>query len=138
MSLPPYLQSLNIYARDRNDLDLSSKEDTYKFFQDNNPDYFKYPGDWGYWHPLDFLNENLLIQLNVLNAAKKFDARKVLFFASSCMYPKNSNNPLKESQIFSGDLRVKPVLLMQLQKTLWNSMVSKFLAVNSSSFILSI
>jgi len=100
----------NIITKDRSDLDLSSKEDTYKFFKDNNPEIvILAAGRVGGIvqnrdYPLDFLNENLFIQLNVLNAAKKFDVRKLLFFASSCMYPKNSNNPLKESQIFSGDL----------------------------------
>jgi GDP-L-fucose synthase len=100
----------NIITKERSDLDLLSKEDTYKFFQDNNPEVvILAAGKVGGIlqnrdYPLDFLNENLLIQLNVLNAAEKFGARKVLFFGSSCMYPKNSNEPLKESQIFSGDL----------------------------------
>jgi GDP-L-fucose synthase len=141
MSLPPYLQSLNIYARDRNDLDLSSKEDTYKFFQDNNPEIvILAAGRVGGIvqnrdYPLDFLNENLLIQLNVLNAAKKFDARKVLFFASSCMYPKNSNNPLKESQIFSGDLESTSIAYATAKYAGVQMCQAINIQTNSSSFI---
>jgi GDP-L-fucose synthase len=131
----------NIIIKDRNDLDLSSKKDTYKFFQDNNPEIvILAAGRVGGIlqnrdYPLDFLNENLLIQLNVLNAAKKFDARKVLFFASSCMYPKNSNNPLKESQIFSGDLESTSIAYATAKYAGVQMCQAINIQSNSSSFI---
>lgn len=131
----------NIITKDRNNLDLLSKEDTYKFFQDNNPEIvILAAGRVGGIvqnrdYPLDFLNENLLIQLNVLNAAKKFDARRVLFFASSCMYPKNSNNPLKESQIFSGNLESTSIAYATAKYAGVQMCQAINIETNSSSFI---
>ncbi len=131
----------NIITKNRIDLDLLSKEDTYKFFQENHPEVVIIAaGKVGGIiqnrdYPLDFLNENLLIQLNVLNAAKKFDVRKVLFFASSCMYPKNSNKPLKESQIFSGDLESTSIAYATAKYTGVQMCQSINIQNNSSAFI---
>ena len=100
----------NIIVRNRCELDLTSQSDTFKFFQYFQPEVVilaagKVGGiienrDF----PLDFLNINLLIQSNVFNSAREFGVKKLLFFGSSCMYPKNSNIPLKENQIFRGEL----------------------------------
>lgn len=131
----------NIIKRDRRDLDLLSKEDTYNFFNENHPELvILSAGKVGGIiqnrdYPLDFLNENLLIQLNVLNAAKEFGTKRVLFFASSCMYPKNSNSPLKESQIFSGDLESTSIAYATAKYAGVQMCQSINIQNNSSSFI---
>ena len=52
--------------------------------------------------PADFINANLAIQLNVLAAAHRVGVKKLLLFASSCMYPRECPQPMDEDQLFSG------------------------------------
>ena len=47
-------------------------------------------------YPVDFLLENLKIQNNIIEAAWKNNTKRLLFLGSSCIYPKNSNQPIKE------------------------------------------
>lgn len=47
------------------------------------------------------MNTNLAIQLNVLRAANRVGVRKLILFASSCMYPRESPQPMQESALFS-------------------------------------
>jgi len=53
-------------------------------------------------YPADFMNTNLAIQLNVLRAAHRVGVRKLILFASSCMYPRECAQPMQESALFSG------------------------------------
>jgi GDP-L-fucose synthase len=55
-------------------------------------------------YPADFLSTNLAIQLNVLNAAHRAGVRKLILFASSCMYPRQCAQPMPETALFSGHL----------------------------------
>lgn len=52
--------------------------------------------------PADFITENLAIQLNVLRAAQRTGVKKLIFFGSSCMYPRECAQPMKEDQLLSG------------------------------------
>ena len=52
--------------------------------------------------PADFMNANLTIQLNVLKAAHRCSVRKLILFASSCMYPRECTQPMAESALLSG------------------------------------
>ena len=98
----------NIITKDRDKLDLASKEDTYNFFNKMRPEVVilaagKVAGiiqnrDF----PADFINENLSIQLNVFNAAQKFGIKRLIFFASSCMYPRDTMQPMHENQLSTG------------------------------------
>jgi GDP-L-fucose synthase len=100
----------NIIIEDRNKLDLCSKTDTFDFFKRIQPEVVilaagKVGGiianrDF----PSDFISENLSIQLNVFNAAHKYKVKKLIFFGSSCMYPKISSQPMSEYLIGSGQL----------------------------------
>jgi len=100
----------NVIFKNSNELDLSSKEDTYNFFQEYGPEVVilaagKVGGiienrDF----PVDFISENLSIQLNVIGAASKFHVKKLIFFGSSCMYPKDTKQPMKENQLWTGHL----------------------------------
>src|SRR5262249_50026393 len=52
----------------------------------------------------DFIYNNLAIELNVISAAYQSGANKLLFLGSSCIYPKNSPQPIKEEYMLSGYL----------------------------------
>ena len=53
-------------------------------------------------YPADFMNTNLAIQLNVLRAAHRVGVRKLILFASSCMYPRECLQPMSEKVLLSG------------------------------------
>ncbi len=55
-------------------------------------------------YPTDFLLENLKIQNNLLEAAKKFELKRILFLGSSCIYPKFAEQPMKEEFLLTGPL----------------------------------
>lgn len=55
-------------------------------------------------NPVDFLQDNLRIQSNVLEAAHQSGAERLLFLGSSCVYPKFSQQPIKEEYLLNGDL----------------------------------
>lgn len=54
--------------------------------------------------PVDFLQDNLVIQNNVIEAAFRSDVRKLLFLGSSCIYPKLSPQPIPEDALLTGPL----------------------------------
>ena len=102
------LHYTNVIVKDRSELNLTSKDDTYNFFHENQPEVvILAAGRVGGIiqnrdFPADFINENLSIQLNVFNAAQKYDVKRLIFFGSSCMYPRNSSQPMNESQLCTG------------------------------------
>lgn len=53
-------------------------------------------------YPADFMNTNLAIQLNVLSAALRAGTKRLILFASSCMYPRECAQPMAETALFSG------------------------------------
>ena len=53
-------------------------------------------------YPADFLEQNLAIQLNVLMAAQRAGVKKLILFASSCMYPRECPQPMSESALLTG------------------------------------
>ena len=53
-------------------------------------------------YPADFMEQNLAIQLNVLRAAHRTGVRKLILFASSCMYPRECAQPMAETALLSG------------------------------------
>lgn len=57
-------------------------------------------------YPADFLLENLKIQTNVIETAWKNGVRRFLFLGSSCIYPKCSNQPIKEESLLTGSLEL--------------------------------
>lgn len=52
--------------------------------------------------PVDFLSENLQIQLNVINSAHQAGTKKLIFLGSSCIYPRTSMQPIKETELLTG------------------------------------
>jgi GDP-L-fucose synthase len=89
------------------DLDLTNAVAVDHFFDEHSPDYVVLAaGKVGgiienQTYPADFMNANLAIQLNVLKAAHHAGVRKLILFASSCMYPRECPQPMAEKALLS-------------------------------------
>ena len=100
----------NIVVSNSNDLDLRNQRDVSCFFSDNSFDYvFVAAAKVGgilanSTKKADFIYDNLQIQNNIIHYSWKTNVKKLLFLGSSCIYPKNSNIPIKESDLLSGKL----------------------------------
>lgn len=57
-------------------------------------------------HPAEFIRDNLAIQTNVIHSAWKYGAKKLLFLGSSCIYPRDSPQPIREACLLTGPLEV--------------------------------
>jgi len=55
-------------------------------------------------HPAEFLYENLMIESNIINSAYKYGIEKLLFLGSSCIYPRECSQPMKENYLLTGKL----------------------------------
>ena len=55
-------------------------------------------------YPVEFLSENIRIQTNLMDAAHSVKVEKFVFLASSCVYPKNCPQPIKEEYVLTGAL----------------------------------
>ncbi len=90
------------------DLDLRNSNQVLEFFNKNNPEYVflaaaKVGGIVANNNfRAEYIYDNLCIQTNVIHAAATFKVKKLLFFASSCVYPKFAPQPLKEEYLLSG------------------------------------
>lgn len=99
-----------LLVRNSAELDLRRQAAVESFFQAEVPEYvFLAAARVGGIHannayPADFLRDNLLIQANVIDAAYRSGARKLLFMGSSCIYPKHAPQPMPESCLLSGPL----------------------------------
>lgn len=54
--------------------------------------------------PTDFLSDNLRIQVNVMDAANRYDVDRLLFLGSACIYPKYADQPITEDSLLTGEL----------------------------------
>ncbi|WP_299576555.1 GDP-L-fucose synthase [uncultured Williamsia sp.] len=55
-------------------------------------------------HPVDFISQNLQIQVNVLDAALEYGIERLLFLGSTCIYPKFAPQPIREDALLTGPL----------------------------------
>jgi len=100
----------NLLLASHEDLELTDQVCVDNFFTKNSPKYVVLAaGQVGgivqnQTVPADFINTNLSIQLNVLRAAHKADVKKLILFASSCMYPRECPQPMAESALLGGHL----------------------------------
>lgn len=100
----------NILTRTHNELDLTNSHAVKLFFEEEKPDYVilsaaKVGGIHGNnTYPVEFFTENMKIQLNVIENSFKNNVRKLLFLGSSCIYPKNAPQPMKEEYLLSSEL----------------------------------
>ena len=98
----------NLLLQKHDDLELTNKLEVDDYFDKMQPDYVVLAaGRVGgiienKSFPADFLNINLSIQLNVLNAAHMTGVKKLILFSSSCMYPRECPQPMPETALLSG------------------------------------
>ena len=98
----------NLLLASHADLELTDAVAVDRFFDEHSPEYVVLAaGRVGgiienQTYPADFMNANLAIQLNVLKAAHRLNVRKLILFASSCMYPRECPQPMAETALLSG------------------------------------
>jgi GDP-L-fucose synthase len=98
----------NFVTRSLDELDLTRQEDVEAFFEKEKPDYVldaaaKVGGILANnVYRAQFIYENMMIQNNIIHAAHKFGVKKLLFLGSSCIYPKDAPQPLKEEYLLTG------------------------------------
>lgn len=98
----------NLLLRTRAELDLLEVNDVKQFFYDYQPQYVivasaKVGGiQANIANPVDFLVENLVIQNNIINQSYQNGVNKLLFLGSSCIYPKDCPQPMKEEYLLTG------------------------------------
>lgn len=100
----------NIITRKSSELDLRNQADTQTFFERFRPDYvFLAAARVGgilanNTYKAQFIYDNLTIAGNVIHAAHKYGVKKLLNLGSSCVYPRNAPQPLKEEYLLTGVL----------------------------------
>ena len=103
-------ENCKIITSTRNQLDLTDKIKVFEFYKSNQPDVVilsaaKVGGiHANNTYPVDFLLENLFIQNNIISGAHNFSVKKLLFLGSSCIYPKNIEDPISEDHLLTGSL----------------------------------
>ena len=100
----------NILSSPSHHWELRNQMDVERFFRVNEPEYVYLAaakvGGIGAnaYYPGHFIYDNLMIQTNVIHAARKFGVKKLLFLGSSCIYPKFAEQPITEDQLLGGHL----------------------------------
>ncbi len=100
----------NLLLRTHKETDLTNQASVEQLFADHRPEYvFLAAARVGGilandTRPAEFLKENLAIQTNVIDAAYRHGTRKLLFLGSSCIYPKNAPQPMREDCLLTGPL----------------------------------
>ncbi|CAH0268680.1 GDP-L-fucose synthase [Arthrobacter sp. Bi26] len=100
----------NLVGRSSTELDLKDRDAVFRFFAETKPRYVvlaaaKVGGILANnTYPVDFLSDNLRIQLNVLDAAREHGVERLLFLGSSCIYPKFAEQPIREDSLLTGHL----------------------------------
>ena len=100
----------NIITRTHAELDLTDQHAVRAFFEKEKPDYvFLAAAKVGgilanNTYPAEFIQQNLVIQTNVIHEAWRNKVKRLLFLGSSCIYPKDCPQPIKEEYLLTGPL----------------------------------
>ena len=100
----------NIITASHKELDLTNQQAVNEYFTNNHIEYVflcaaKVGGIYANNnYPADFMYQNMMIEMNVINAAFVNKVTKLLFLGSSCIYPKNCPQPIKEKYLLTGEL----------------------------------
>ncbi len=106
----------NFILREMKDLNLREQAAVNRFFSEEKPEYvFLAAAMVGGIHanntyPADFIYDNLLIECNVVHASYLNKVKKLLFLGSSCIYPRECPQPMKEEYLLTGPLDRKSVV----------------------------
>lgn len=104
------LNYTNVILRTHKEMDLISRDKVSEFFERERPEYvFLAAARVGGiqandTYPAEFIYENLMIQTNVIDVSRRYWVRKLLFLASSCIYPKTCEQPMKEEYLLTGPI----------------------------------
>jgi|TARA_B110000467_G_C18303310_1_gene472891 GDP-L-fucose synthase len=105
-------KDVELITKKRNELDLLNQQDVQSFFKNQKIEQvYLAAAKVGGIHanniyPADFIYENLMIQANVIHSAFLSGVKRLLFLGSSCIYPKNANQPMKEEELLTGKLEL--------------------------------
>lgn len=100
----------NLILKSHRELDLTRQIDVEDFFNKEKPEYVflaaaKVGGIGANSAALaDFMYDNMILEMNVINAAWKNDCKKLEFLGSSCIYPRMAMQPIKEEYLLTGEL----------------------------------
>jgi len=100
----------DIVTRSRDELDLTNQRAAFEFLTRERPDYiFLAAAKVGGIHanasrPAEFLYQNLAIEANLIHGAWRAGVQRMLFLGSSCIYPRDCPQPIKESDLLGGAL----------------------------------
>ena len=100
----------NIIYRSRNQLDLKDQSKVFKFFKNNKIDAVinaagKVGGIYANnKYKADFIYDNITIQNNIIHACYTNKIKNLIFLGSSCIYPRNAKQPIKEEYLLTGEL----------------------------------
>ena len=100
----------NLLLKTHADLDLTNQDEVKNFFETEKPEYVilaaaKVGGIVANnTYRADFIYENIMIQNNVIHQSYLSGVKKLLFLGSTCVYPKNSTQPIKEDSLLSSEL----------------------------------
>jgi GDP-L-fucose synthase len=100
----------NFVLKSKQELDLRDQQAVKNFFSTELPEYVflcaaKVGGiNWNWTNPGEFIYDNLQIQTNVIDAAYRNGAKKLLFLGSACIYPKVTPQPIKEEYLLTAPL----------------------------------
>ncbi len=100
----------NIITRTHAELDLTDQAAVNAFFAAERPQqvYLAAAKVGGIWanntYPAEFIYQNLMIEANIIHAAKKYGVERLLFLGSSCIYPRLAEQPMREEALLTGTL----------------------------------
>ena len=103
-------KKVEIITKEKKELNLLDQKKVQAFFKNNKIDQvYLAAAKVGGIHanntyPAEFIYENLMIQNNVIHSAFLSGIKKLLFLGSSCIYPKNAKQPMKEEELLTGKL----------------------------------
>lgn len=105
-----YKYDCELLTAERDDLDLLNQHHVNEWIKKNKPEAViicaaKVGGIWANSnYPVDFIYNNLMMECNIINAAHLNDVEKLLFLGSSCIYPKDTSQPIIEESLLTGPL----------------------------------
>ncbi len=103
-------EDIELLVSDRNEVDLTCQQAVDNFFAQYKPDeVYLAAAKVGGIHannqyPAEFIYENLMIEANIIHCAYRYQASKLLFLGSSCIYPRLADQPIKENALLTGPL----------------------------------
>ncbi|WP_166355378.1 GDP-L-fucose synthase family protein [Phytoactinopolyspora limicola] len=103
-------EGYDVVVRSRQELDLRDGPATHAFLRECSPDAVVLAAATvggimaNATYPVDFLEDNLRIQLSVITGSHRAGVRRLLFLGSSCIYPKLAEQPIREDSLLTGPL----------------------------------